>query len=1812
MLPIGGKKGVIIIIIRADRKTRPVFSLLLAMVLILGTFIPSAYGLAGEPKEVARNKLDHNVLDVLDSEDYIEVLVYLKDRVDTNNVAKATRNSLSSTTTPYEVKLRVRENIVEALQDKAEKTQVNLLRYIAQENERGNVKKYKPYYIINMVYVKATKDVIENIAYMPEVEKIYKNGFIEIEGAIKDKIDVEPAETGGLEWNIEKVGADKVWDMGIDGTGSVVGIIDTGVAWNHPALKEKWRGYDPETGKTNPRGNWFDAIGDKDMPYDIPNAPHGTHVLGTILGQEPDGSNKIGVAPGARWIAAKAFGASGGYDNDIIMAGQWMLAPNGVPANAPDVVNNSWGGASQMDDWYREIINNWRAAGIVPVFAAGNQETGGPLPGPGSIENPANYPESFAVAAVDKDNKRASFSKLGPSRYDTTLIKPEISAPGVNIRSSVPDDEYEGGWNGTSMATSHVTGTVALMVSANNLIGIDEIEQIIKDTATGLADEIYTESPNFGYGYGLINAFKAVSSVVSDTGTGLITGKVLVGQEDSEDPVIMHEQEIKEAYIGSDIEITANISDDVFVAEAELLVKTEDEPNWKPVKMERVSGNYKDGVYKATITHDLLGDTITIYRLRAKDYNGNVAIAGDYYINIKPGIVPDEYETDFETQPVGWKLTGDWEWGRPKEGIGPTPYKGTKLVGTVLSGQYSADSDSLLVTPPIDLSDNELKHATLKFYQWYKIRDKYDNDKGRIYISDDYGENWVPVGPEYKGNSYEWHEALVNLEEYIGSPTPIFVGFHFISDNYGEEDGWYIDSVSLIGKDEKPPATPTGLMAEVTLAGIKLTWEPSPEVDFRKYNIYRSEIPDGKYVEMGSEFKTFFIDDTAEGGKVYYYTITAVDISGNESKQSEAVCATAPDVTIVFNTNFKDDNGGFITGVIKEGKNNCWEWGVPTSGPGRVSPVTRVWATNLSGDYDANSDGYIESPSITIPDNVEAALFFDHWIDTEMQESGYLWDYGQVWVSADGGENWIEFEKMGGHVRDWKNKEIGLGAYIGQTIKIRFVFHSDSQLNYEGWYIDNVLVSGVEKSDTDKVSVAESIVTEEYADKEIKEDKVPKERTRLRDPGLDPGFSLVDDKTSGYETAKDILIKKTTLGGIPADAVVTVVETGKNVRTDPATGEFFMRHAANEKGGMWTLRAESYGCYPREIKVHLEKDEELREIIFLNAIPRGTVSGKVFDESDGTPIANAVISIKEDPKIAPVRTDETGDFKIEGVLEGTYTLKVKADWFYESREIEIIVLGGQVKKIKILLKKSIKYEDEIAYDDNLPKDDVVMSNANEGIAVRFTPPRCGKVTGTCIYFSDYTSTDGTEIGVAIFDTDVYGEPEMVAKPKVVNINRGEWNTIDLSEYNFATDRDFYIATVQTQAKILSPAVGIATSTAPGEIRSYLHTDGKDLTPITGVSDALMIRANMEYSANVPEITNLGEINYTNQDEITVEGKVETDGKVNIYVNSAKVAEPETKDKIFSAEINLDDESIITATSELKGVETAPSSPVKVVKDKVAPILEVTKPFDGEKTNAEVIHVAGNVFDEYPDRLLINEKEVDIDGEGNFDAIIILSEGENTIIIKAIDLAANETVETRRVMVKLKSAVPENIEPAEDIVLKAGDVLTVSFSAETGGTGSFVIIPEIVTFGQTSGIPMTESADIPGLYRGTWTIPEGFNITDGIIETEFVDMVGNKTVRIAPGRVTVVSKSEYRLMENLPPKTVIIGREAFSIMYLNSNATTQEKLIDLYRQGEEIYIKPDKDIIVNIRGAIQGSDVLPEGLIYYDANGNTAVYLKQTI
>ncbi|MEH7011086.1 S8 family serine peptidase [Neobacillus niacini] len=738
-----------------------------------------------EAKEVIENKISAELKKEFENKSQTSFLVKYKDQVDTPKVAnevKAKNKKLSN----VKKELVVRSSIVSELRIKADSSQRNLKKYIEKEKINGNVKDYNSFYIVNGMAVTATEEVMRNIAAMPEVESIKPNGITKL---------IEPEKTTGaavqaasnVEWNLEKIGVPDVWGLGIDGTGIVVGSIDTGVQWDHPALKTKYRGYNPaDPDNPNHEFNWFDATEKNDsVPYD--DVGHGTHTVGTMVGSEPNGTNKIGVAPGAKWIAVKAFTPDGGTDEDLIEAGEWMLAPkdrNGVPhpEMAPDVINNSWGGGPGIDDWYKTIITNWRAANIFPEFSAGNTTPYNPG-GPGSVANPANYPESFATGATDINNKLGNFSLRGPSPYGG-IQKPEISAPGVNIRSSVPGGIYEGGWNGTSMAGPHTSGLVALLRQANSSLTVDEIEKIIEQTATPCTDSEYPTTPNNGYGYGVINAFKAVTSIMQ--GISEIKGQVLQDAEDTVPPTF-NLTPVTETYEGLEQKLKIDVQDNVSVETVELQYRNSAD-EWTTVAAERKSGDYKSGSYEAVIPADRVVSNLS-YRWRIVDFGENEVTSDIYTILVKPSITIG-YFNDFETEMTGWESLGSaqWKWGKPTTGPNAAA-SGEKVLATNLEGTYSENQAMASIMPSTVLPQGS---AYLQFKNWYDID---ETDRSLVLVKPDGEESWDIVAMYNGTTTGGYSNEEIDLSQYAGKK--ITIGFYLETNDSNNKQGWFIDDVGL-------------------------------------------------------------------------------------------------------------------------------------------------------------------------------------------------------------------------------------------------------------------------------------------------------------------------------------------------------------------------------------------------------------------------------------------------------------------------------------------------------------------------------------------------------------------------------------------------------------------------------------------------------------------------------------------------------------------------------------------------------------------------------------------------------------------------------------------------------------------------------------------------------------------------------------------------------------------------------------------------------------------------------------------------------
>ncbi|MGC9399453.1 MAG: S8 family serine peptidase [Anaerolineae bacterium] len=395
-----------------------------------------------------------------------------------------------------------RAQVVAALQHRLSRAVMPLEAQLAAAQRRGELLRRRDLWIVNALALEARPALIHTLQASPAVAELRLD---QMRQYVAPKLLSVTATFTDVAWGVERIDAPEVWrTLALSGTGAVVAGMDTGVEWEHPALAENYRG-NLGKGQVSHRGAWFDAVNGGITPYD--DHGHGSHTLGTAVGR-----GGIGVAPGARWIGVKVLNGNGsGYDADIHAGFQWLLAPEGDPALAPDIVVCSWGSTQSTDQEFQPDIEALLAAGIFPIFAAGNEGAQA-----GTLRSPASLPGVFAVGASDPYERVASFSSRGPSPWDE--IKPYVVAPGVNIPSSVPGSIYAES-QGTSMATPHVAGIAALMRGVSPTLSVEHLARVITETAVPLTNTV----PNHDSGWGRADAYAALMAL---TRPGLISGTV--------------------------------------------------------------------------------------------------------------------------------------------------------------------------------------------------------------------------------------------------------------------------------------------------------------------------------------------------------------------------------------------------------------------------------------------------------------------------------------------------------------------------------------------------------------------------------------------------------------------------------------------------------------------------------------------------------------------------------------------------------------------------------------------------------------------------------------------------------------------------------------------------------------------------------------------------------------------------------------------------------------------------------------------------------------------------------------------------------------------------------------------------------------------------------------------------------------------------------------------------------------------------------------------------------------------------------------
>jgi len=381
-------------------------------------------------------------------------------------------------------KILLKENSLSELKSRASTSQQALADLLKEEKSRGIADKIKHLWIVNAIAVEASPELIQKLSMRDDIERIE----LDVEIRIMDdfSIQVSQGQIDNATSEIKRINTTKTWELGIDGTGINVSVIDTGINASHPDI----------AGRVI---KWMDYVGNQSSPYD--NHGHGTHVAG-IVGGNGNGGKTTGVAPNVSLFGVKVLNAGGnGFESDVISGIEWSVS------NGANVISMSLGGGlsttSNCDadnSAMATAINNAVTSNVVVVAAAGNNASGVSLPG--CIQ------KSIVVGAVDSGDTIASFSGRGAAMTDHGVV-----APGVNITSLNYLSNSYTALDGTSMATPHVSGTVALVLHESQRQGITLSPSQIKNIFNRTSIDLGAAGNDPTYGAGRINVSAAVFSL---------------------------------------------------------------------------------------------------------------------------------------------------------------------------------------------------------------------------------------------------------------------------------------------------------------------------------------------------------------------------------------------------------------------------------------------------------------------------------------------------------------------------------------------------------------------------------------------------------------------------------------------------------------------------------------------------------------------------------------------------------------------------------------------------------------------------------------------------------------------------------------------------------------------------------------------------------------------------------------------------------------------------------------------------------------------------------------------------------------------------------------------------------------------------------------------------------------------------------------------------------------------------------------------------------------------------------------------------
>lgn len=423
-----------------------------------------------------------------------------------------------------------REYTMQVLKDFTALSQQGVIAELNTFQQSNQVEKVKTYWVANVINCYATPAAIEELSYMEDISSIDIDEIRQVIDPAESKDGYAVQGVPGakeITWNVIKINADEVWDLGFTGEGVIVCVIDTGVNYEHEDLEDHmWESEDyPNHG--------YDFYYDDDDPKD--EHGHGTHCAGTVAGDGTAGS-QTGMAPDATIMACKVGDAGGNSSESMIWSAVEFAIENGAHVLSLSMGwQHSWGPNREV---WRDTFDAVLAAGVAASVAAGNEgQDQGSYPIPDNVRTPGDCPPPWlnpdqtivgeisgviCVGSTTSSDAVSGFSSRGPSTWESEepyydyeynpeigLIRPDIAAPGSNIKSLAhySNTGYEAGWSGTSMATPANAGMIALMLQKNNMLTPEQISQTIEETA-----DVLVAGKNNNSGAGRIDALAAVEA----------------------------------------------------------------------------------------------------------------------------------------------------------------------------------------------------------------------------------------------------------------------------------------------------------------------------------------------------------------------------------------------------------------------------------------------------------------------------------------------------------------------------------------------------------------------------------------------------------------------------------------------------------------------------------------------------------------------------------------------------------------------------------------------------------------------------------------------------------------------------------------------------------------------------------------------------------------------------------------------------------------------------------------------------------------------------------------------------------------------------------------------------------------------------------------------------------------------------------------------------------------------------------------------------------------------------------------------------